>query len=978
MEQDFDLDAHDPALAEQLKLGKAGEEIALVVDLTEQDSLPECARLISRFGDIGTIRVKREQLAALLASAAVRSAEAPRAIRSTDELIEPDYLYDEGADLVELAHSHRAPGLRATGTGTCVGCLDWGLDFAHPDFRNEDGSTRLLSLWDQRSSAWDSQHPNRFGYGRIYTQDEIDAALREADPYEALGYNPGDSDRKRRGKWQGTHGTHVLSIAAGNGRAGGPQGVAPNADLVFVHLSGTTPVRGKGSLGDSVTILEAIDAVFEAAEGKSCAINMSVGAHGGPHDGTTHVERAIDRAVTERPGRAIVNSAGNYRQRRTHVQGRLDQGERRSVGVQVPEQDSTRNEIEFYYKAADKMRFDVFGPNGELVIALEQNFNAPLELNGEIVGHIYHYRHHGTSGTKDRHVDMFLNSDAPAGDWRIEVVGEQIVDGRFDGWIERDSGPSPVFTGPDVTERTTTGTLCNGMHSITTGALNRLGAGADAASFSSSGPTRDGRMKPEIVAPGVRIVGAKSTPPEGPVDEYRYTALSGTSMAAPRVAGTVALMFEAAGEPIDITDLRAALLSSVRREGEVANPRPTKLHLFGHGVLDMLAAEKTARILGEDHRARNAREQNEASQPDTDTDADTDNEAGGAEQKRLEYEDEVMFDQAPLTEKSDNCTCESTGNDWEGSLVGESAPAELEFATWEPDSETLGEPAPAQSMMDGAPGSQWLSDPHAFDLPQPEFPIQPPFVEEPSLPTEEANENYTVPSGVSDWADLIRFLPSRSMQSTLRRRGFRVQHIGSATSTDVNLDYYPVYVRQMPMLHGRRLTAPELFAHFRRNINDFIDTGYSEFEPFRRPDHARWSSSSPLGSIIFIDIRYFDNAYVVCSQSSSRHWRFSTLTRTDLMPDDEHPVSGTREFGYEGTNSHAVFYTKGADRATYSLEFFNRKAFAGGHDLWVSFQREFVNWVNRHGGRAMRFMVGSTGRYNISNRHNWARVMRTI
>src|SRR5262249_8413627 len=141
--------------------------------------------------------------------------------------------------------------------------------------------------------------------------------LAAHDPYRTLDYHPAVSDTGI-----GAHGTHVLSIAAGNGRSGGPEGVAPEASLLFVHL-GVPGWDRAGPLGDSSNLLEAFDFMVEMAGDRPLAINMSLGRHGGPHDGSTLVELAIDWLLTARPGLAIVQSAGNYFGRDVHIAGRL-------------------------------------------------------------------------------------------------------------------------------------------------------------------------------------------------------------------------------------------------------------------------------------------------------------------------------------------------------------------------------------------------------------------------------------------------------------------------------------------------------------------------------------------------------------------------------------------------------------------------------------------------------------------------------
>jgi Subtilase family len=153
----------------------------------------------------------------------------------------------------------------------------------------------------------------------------------------------------------GAHGTHVMDIAGGSGGRGeGMGGVAPEADLVFVHLARTTDVLGKGNLGDSASLLEALDFVFSVAGDRPCVVNLSVGAHGGSHDGTTLVEQGIDRAVWLQGGRAVVGSIGNYAVSGAHRHGRLRQGEEEALGLRIPVDDPTANELEVWYGWADR------------------------------------------------------------------------------------------------------------------------------------------------------------------------------------------------------------------------------------------------------------------------------------------------------------------------------------------------------------------------------------------------------------------------------------------------------------------------------------------------------------------------------------------------------------------------------------------------------------------------------------------------
>lgn len=593
---------HDPALQEATHAGADTDEVALIARIDDALAVPPAligdVRLITRFGDISTLRVKRRSLQAFAALPEVAEVEVARQIfdphRDLPALRLPHSLSSRTCAEerpVWPRYTRRPTEVTETGAGVVIGVLDWGIDFAHPSFRHADGSTRLLGFWDQRGGF--GSDSNRWGYGRIFSQPAINAALASAQPFEFLNYHPGDADSPdlERG-WQGTHGTHVLDIAAGNGLGGGMPGVAPEADLCFVHLARTEDVLTLANLGDSISVCEGIDYIFRVAGNRPCVINMSVGAHCGPHDGSTCVERCIDRAVWLSDNRCIVNSAGNYFGARAHAKGRLRLGETQVLDVEVPQQDNTRSELEIHYESSDRLIVELISPDGECLARSRVGEHQALYHQGRRVGHLYHLEHRNAN--PDRLIDLFFYPQVTGGRWQIRLFGERIYDGRYHAWIERDRGLRPTFTREQSSGCHTTGTLCNGFYSITVGAHNPFRRGLPIGPYSSAGPTRDGRIKPELSAPGSWIPAAQSAPPGDAVGgQGGVTRKSGTSMAAPHVAGTVALMYEAARDPLSITELRALLFTSLQTPARANEPET--IHRHGFGALDIPAAVEAAR-----------------------------------------------------------------------------------------------------------------------------------------------------------------------------------------------------------------------------------------------------------------------------------------------------------------------------------------------------------------------------------------------
>lgn len=573
----------DPGLQELIARGPPAEDVAIIVRLVAGREPPPGLRLIARFGTIATARARRGDLASIYADPAIASMKSPRVYAGEDgpvcsdhTVLGRDITIEEHDPAPDEDYRRRPAGLAETGRGTVVAVIDWGIDFAHTDFRTRDGKSRFLAIWDQRASG-PAPH---YGYGRVHPRAEIDAALATADPFAALAYRPGAGGRP-------AHGTHVLGIAAGNGLAGGMPGVAPDADLVFVHLG-----PGVGDLGNSIDLLEAVDFVTKIAGDRPLAINMSIGRHAGPHDGTLLIEQAIDWLVQQRPGTVVVQSTGNYFARDVHMQGRLHSAATDRLPFRLPRSDATEASVEIWYRGMDRFEARAVAPDGSVAEATRGKSAELRDPTGRLLARLYHREHDPNNG--DHLIALMLQPHAPAGDWLIEITGADVVDGRWHAWIERNAA-CPKCQGLFDTDRasglSTTGSICNALHTIAVGAYDPYDPARSLAGFSSAGPTRDGRPKPLLVAPGVRIPSVRSR--EDATIEPGYVSMSGTSMAAPHVTGTAALMLQAAGaQPIET--LRRILFASLASVPVGDGERGER---WGFGLLDTEAAVIAARRL---------------------------------------------------------------------------------------------------------------------------------------------------------------------------------------------------------------------------------------------------------------------------------------------------------------------------------------------------------------------------------------------
>ncbi|MGG1228758.1 S8 family serine peptidase [Bacillus halotolerans] len=463
------------------------------------------------------------------------------------------------------------------GEGVIVGIVDHGCDFTYSSFRHTDGSTRLLALGIQEVMA------DRTTSFRVYNSQQINKALgnRDRDPFEELKYSVGQEE----------HGTHVTDIAAGNGRNNKAPGVATKADIIFVEPAYWDIPRGNlGTFGDSKNLIEAVKFIFDQAGKRPCVVNISLGTNGGPHDGTTLVEQAFDGFVTDKPGRAIVIAASNSYADNIHTSGVVPQDGHIDLHWSIPTNDFTLNEVEIWYEGSDTFQIEVIDPQETTVCRVG-------------LGELYHdgqiFASQEKSALNGDNVAMILcdvdREDMSTGKWTIRIHGSNVNNGKFHAWIERDNHTIGIQSSFAASRDNnyTIGSVSCGHKSIVVGSYDAKNLNTPISYFSSAGPTRDGRHKPEISAPGHGVLAAASLTGNG------VTGMSGTSMAAPTVAGVVALILseaKALGVNLDIDQIRTILERTARHNPPSQQGWDSR---YGHGRVDAHAAVAAVRAMAE-------------------------------------------------------------------------------------------------------------------------------------------------------------------------------------------------------------------------------------------------------------------------------------------------------------------------------------------------------------------------------------------
>lgn len=568
---------------------------------------PDGFEELSRIGNIISGRGTLEALEALQTDSNVLGIEASRPAKTPESALVPSapvasaavspaaFVGRAGASSAVIASplsfvraaAVLGAGPAETGDHALVAILDGGIDVLHQTFRDESGACRIVEVWDQGDPTGPT--PRMIygealpaNYGTVHTAVDI------------AGYIASDNVPPKLGAGA-AHGTHVASIAAGRAldtvapgaSASFSGGVAPGAKIVVVVTKTDVEEGDPFSLGYSTSHCDALAFVRAVADRLDLplVVNVSQGMNAGAHDGTSLLETAFDEFTGggRDPGVAVVKAAGNERNFAGHAQLTLGSNMLDTLTWQSKQLPRTQDVFELWFEACDEFRFTVVDPSGERVGPVSW---AEPDLSRELASHnavsMTYTRYHHDNGDSRLvlTIDIGMAANIAVDEWSLEVESGQVrSDGVIDAWVERNNSRPVYFTNHLEEENTLT---------IPGTARTVIAVGAVTAAlplwtpnFTSFGPTRDRRQKPEVVAPGVNIVGADARTGKGcRVD-------SGTSMAAPHVTGAIALLFSSVakkGERLpNAAQIRAALTQQTQNFTGRFTPGG------GYGVIDVQA-----------------------------------------------------------------------------------------------------------------------------------------------------------------------------------------------------------------------------------------------------------------------------------------------------------------------------------------------------------------------------------------------------
>lgn len=402
-----------------------------------------------------------------------------------------------------------------TGSGVVIGIIDSGIDYTHPDFLRENGTSRILYLWDQTGEGLP---PAGFSGGVEYTNEQINRALTSPEPKKIV---PEQDDAG--------HGTAVAGVAAGS--QADNQGVAPEADLIIVKVG----MKGYRSFARTTELMRAVKYVIEKAMelGKPVAVNLSFGTNLGSHMGDSLFETYLSD-ISSLWKTVIVVPTGNEGSAGHHYTGRIDTGQTQEIDF------FTASGIESFYitlwkQFEDSFSVEVLFPNGKSsgVLGIESQTKTVRE--GDCVLTMIYGQPSRYSVLQEIFFYVHTTSEyLTSGQWKIRIIAGHITDGAFNMWLPTvEEVTDKTFFSQASEENTMTLPSTAARIIRVAGYNDRLG---NIAEFSGRGNPNLALPIPDLAAPAVSILSAKAG--------GGYDAFTGTSIAAPFITGAAALMMQ--------------------------------------------------------------------------------------------------------------------------------------------------------------------------------------------------------------------------------------------------------------------------------------------------------------------------------------------------------------------------------------------------------------------------------------------------
>ncbi len=391
------------------------------------------------------------------------------------------------------------------GKGTIVAVIDTGIRAESMEFRNADGSTRILNIWDQTT-------------GTEYDRSRIDEALQN-ETKDTAGIPGADVLG---------HGTQVAAIACGS------SGVAAQADILVVKLG----LAAKNGFPRTTQLMEALDYVVRKAidYGKPLAVNISFGNNYGDHTGSSLLENFIND-IADSWKCSICIGSGNEGLGAVHTGGTLTEDTEETVELAVSSYE-TGLSIQIWKDYWDDIAVEIIAPSGRNLGRIQENSRVSRIRYEDMELLTYFGEPSPFRIRQEIYIDMIPQTVyIQSGLWKLRLIPRSIRNGRYDMWLPAQGALNfgTGFTSPDSASTFTIPSAA--AKAVTVGAYD-AGTGS-AAPFSGQGYIVEigGSLmvKPELAAPGVNVLVPSVS---------GMARVSGTSYATPFVTGSAALLME--------------------------------------------------------------------------------------------------------------------------------------------------------------------------------------------------------------------------------------------------------------------------------------------------------------------------------------------------------------------------------------------------------------------------------------------------
>lgn len=418
-----------------------------------------------------------------------------------------------GADYI-----YKSPYISSAGKGVVIASIDSGIDYLHPDFINDDGTTKIISIWDQNVER---REEDDIPFGREITREEINRAIEEND--DSLT--------------QDDIGTGTISAGISCGRGALNQlykGVAIDSELIVVKLKEYKDTYIKGRINyQSADLLAAIKYVLDVSinQGKFLIINLTVGDIS---TATTDLTLMDSFESLQSPGVIVVSGAGNEGNTDIHYEGKIrNYNTIEDVLIQVGDQHAL--DIVLTGRGIDKISIQLISPAGELGNVVNYKpeyypYYGVFNLENTSYKILYSYPWLQSGG---EYTQIYINDIKP-GVWTMRLVPEFIVDREYDIYLPNKNLISKDTRFLDSNSYATITLYATTENVITVGCynqkINSMWIG------SSKGPVKRERIKPDIVAPGVDIIGTARG--------RSYNTATGTGVSSSIISGVLAIILD--------------------------------------------------------------------------------------------------------------------------------------------------------------------------------------------------------------------------------------------------------------------------------------------------------------------------------------------------------------------------------------------------------------------------------------------------